>query len=93
MYVLGYLVGKFVFVLLSKVKDVVFLKDLWMCVEKDVVLVNLLILNCLIFGEGCWDILLFDDLYDSGVLVDVVCDVLCGYEKIGDIFVVMLMWR
>lgn len=79
--------------LLSKAKGAALLKDLRTRAEKDAVLTDTLILNRLIHGEGRWDTLLLDDLYDSGASVDAACDALRAYEKIGDIFVATLTWR
>jgi len=92
-HALGRLVGKPVFALLSKAKGAALLKNLRTRAEKDAVLANTLILNRLIPGEGRWDTLLLDDLYDSGASVDAACDALRAYEKIGDIFVATLTWR
>lgn len=92
-HALGHLVGKPVFALLSKAKGAALLKNLRTRAEKDAVLTNTLILNRLIPGEGRWDTLLLDDLYDSGASVDAACDALRRYEKIGDIFVATLTWR
>jgi predicted amidophosphoribosyltransferase len=46
-----------------------------------------------IAGDGCWNVLLVDDLFDTGASMDAACALLRTYHKIGKIFVAALTWK
>lgn len=46
-----------------------------------------------IAGEGRWNVLLVDDLYDSGASMEAACAALRTYPKIDRIFVAALTWK
>lgn len=79
--------------LLSKSVGKYPLKDLSRRADKDAALAGLLKLHRLVAGPGGWNILLLDDLYDSGASLDAATDVLRTYEKIHEIYVATLTWR
>lgn len=61
--------------------------------EKVQALMGTLSLNRRIQNEGKWNVLLVDDLYQSGASLEAACAVLRTYEKIGQIYVAALTWR
>jgi predicted amidophosphoribosyltransferase len=61
--------------------------------EKIAALAGTLTLNPVIETEGTWNVLLVDDLYQSGASMEAACAVLRNYEKIGKIYVAALTWR
>lgn len=46
-----------------------------------------------ISGQGRWNVLLVDDLYDSGASMEAACAKLRTYHKIEKIFVAALTWK
>ncbi|PIG08783.1 hypothetical protein [Comamonas sp. 26] len=44
-------------------------------------------------GQGRWDVLLVDDLYDSGASMHAACTALRRHPKIADIYVAALTWK
>lgn len=44
-------------------------------------------------SEGRWNVLLLDDLFDSGASMEAACKALRGYRKILKIYVVALTWK
>lgn len=46
-----------------------------------------------ITNEGCWNVLLIDDLFDTGASMEVACTTLRSYPKIAKIFVAALTWK
>jgi predicted amidophosphoribosyltransferase len=46
-----------------------------------------------IAGDGRWNLLLVDDLFDSGASMEAACAKLRTYNKIGKIFVAALTWK
>ncbi len=46
-----------------------------------------------ITNDGCWNVLVVDDLFDTGATLEAVCQQLTSYEKVGKIFVATLTWK
>ena len=46
-----------------------------------------------IAGEGKWNALLLDDLFDSGASMEAACSLLKTYAKIDKVFAVALTWK
>lgn len=46
-----------------------------------------------IAGQGRWNVLLVDDLFDSGASMEAACATLRTYHKIDKIFVAALTWK
>ncbi len=69
------------------------LKDMSSREEKDQALAGKITLNKGISNVGKWNVLLIDDLYDTGASMEAACAVLRTYEKINQIFVVALTWK
>jgi len=44
-------------------------------------------------GNGPWNALIIDDLYDTGATLEVACSALKGYPKIKSIFVATFTWK
>lgn len=44
-------------------------------------------------NEGRWDVLLVDDLYDSGASMEAACRALRGYRKVNRIYAAALTWK
>lgn len=44
-------------------------------------------------NEGRWNVLLVDDLYDSGASMQAACTALRGYRKVNKIYVAALTWK
>ncbi|PHS38998.1 MAG: hypothetical protein COA91_06625 [Robiginitomaculum sp.] len=44
-------------------------------------------------GNGPWNVLIIDDLYDTGATLEVACSALKGYPKIKPIFVATFTWK
>lgn len=44
-------------------------------------------------NEGRWNVLLVDDLYDSGASMEAACNALRGYAKVDKIYVAALTWK
>jgi len=43
--------------------------------------------------DGRWNVLVVDDLFDSGASMDAACAVLRKYPKVGKIYVAALTWK
>lgn len=50
-------------------------------------------LNDGITNTGLWNVLVLDDLYDSGASLEAVCAVLGSYSKVKNIYVAALTWK
>lgn len=44
-------------------------------------------------AEGRWDVLLLDDLHDSGASMESACKALQGYRKVNKIYAAALTWK
>ncbi|HEY4356873.1 MAG TPA: hypothetical protein VGN16_14075 [Acidobacteriaceae bacterium] len=69
------------------------LKDLHSRAEKDAALAGRFTLNECITNDGRWDVLLLDDLFDTGATMDAVCQALRTYRKINRIYVAAITWK
>jgi predicted amidophosphoribosyltransferase len=69
------------------------LKDLKTREEKVEALQGRLFLNDAITGIGPYNVLLLDDLYESGASAEAACATLRQYPKIGRIYFAALTWR
>lgn len=56
-------------------------------------LVGRLQLNQTIEGEGRYNTLVIDDIYDSGASLEATCEILRKYAKIKNIYVLTLTWK
>lgn len=69
------------------------LKNLHTRAEKDAALAGRISINECIGGEGRWNALLLDDLFDTGATMDAVCQALRGYRKINHIYAATITWK
>lgn len=69
------------------------LKDLRTKVEKIETIGDGFSVNDEIEGNGPWDVLLVDDLFDTGASMEAACTVLRTYPKVRRIYVTALTWR
>ena len=69
------------------------LKDLKTKAEKVAALADRFSINDQINGEGKWNVLVIDDLFDSGASMETVCVALETYNKIDKIYVAVLTWK
>lgn len=91
---LGRIIGKPVFSdLLRKAPTGKSLKDLHSKAEKVAAIGASFSVNDEIKSAGCWNVLVVDDLFDSGASMDAACAVLREYPKVGRIYVAALTWK
>ncbi|KQO79555.1 ComF family protein [Rhizobium sp. Leaf262] len=69
------------------------LKNLNTKAEKDAALAGRFSINDQISGDGSWNALLLDDLYDTGATMDAVCKTLKTYPKIARVYAVAVTWK
>ena len=69
------------------------LKDLATKAEKLEVAGKSFSVHDLIEGDGPWNALLVDDLYDTGASLEGACTALRGYRKIKRLYVAALTWK
>lgn len=69
------------------------LKDLRTKVEKIERIGDSISVNDEIEGNGPWNVLLVDDLFDTGASMEAACMVLRAYPKVRRIYVTALTWR
>lgn len=69
------------------------LKNLHSRKEKDEALQGRFSINPCITNEGRWDVLLLDDLYDTGATMEAVCNALRTYNKINLVYVATITWK
>lgn len=69
------------------------LKNLGSKAEKVAALEGRFSLKDTIKGEGRWNALVIDDLFDTGASMEAVCATLRTYPKIAKIFVATLTWK
>jgi len=89
---LGQLVNKPVFESLIKAPGGPALKDLQTKAEKLEALYHRIRVVDRI-NDGRWNVLLVDDLYDSGASMEAACNALRGYHKVSKIYVAALTWK
>lgn len=46
-----------------------------------------------LINDGRWNVLLVDDLYDSGASMEAACNALRGYHKVNKIYAAALTWK
>ncbi|MGF6206658.1 ComF family protein [Pseudomonas frederiksbergensis] len=91
---LGRIIGRPVFSdLLRKTATGQSLKDLHSKAEKVAAIGASFSVNDEITKAGCWNVLIVDDLFDSGASMDAACAVLRKYPKVGNIYVTALTWK
>ena len=69
------------------------LKNLASKAEKKAALSGRFRIDDTIKGDGKWNVLLIDDLFDSGASMEAACSALRSYAKISKIFVAALTWK
>ncbi|UAN62512.1 ComF family protein [Serratia sp. JSRIV006] len=79
--------------LLLKAPGGVSLKNLHTKEEKVEAIGNSFSVNPIITNQGCWNVLVIDDLYHTGASMEAACAALRGYNKINNIYVATLTWR
>lgn len=91
---LGKIVGKPVFHdLLRKAPNGKSLKDLHTKEEKvEAIGDSISVVDC-IKGDGPWNVLVVDDLFDTGASMEAACKVLRAYPKVAAIYVAALTWK
>lgn len=91
---LGQLVAAPVFTdLLRKAANGKSLKNLGSKAEKVEAIGDSFSINDQIEGDGPWNVLVIDDLYDTGASMEAACKVLRAYPKVKDIYVAALTWK
>lgn len=79
--------------ILHKTKNGTSLKDLQTREEKESVLADSFSFYDDIQNNGCWNVLLIDDLFDTGATMEAACKVLSSYPKVKNIYVAALTWK
>lgn len=69
------------------------LKNLSTREEKDAALNGRFSINPMITNEGSWNVLLLDDLFDTGATMDAVARTLKTYKKIGKVYAASVTWK
>jgi len=69
------------------------LKDLQTKEEKIQAIGNGFSVEDRIDGQGPWNVLLIDDLFDTGASMEAACRALRGYKKVSLIYVAALTWK
>lgn len=69
------------------------LKDMKSKEDKAVALQGRFLIKDGIANQGRWNVLLVDDLFDTGALMEAACTVLRGYCKINKVYVTALTWK
>lgn len=69
------------------------LKDLHTKEEKLKAIGNSFSVEDRIVGDGPWNVLLVDDLFDTGASMEAACKALRGYKKVKQIYVAALTWK
>lgn len=89
---LGRKVNTPVFESLTKMPGGPALKDLHTKEEKVASLAKrIAVVDCI--NEGRWNVLLVDDLYDSGASMEAACNALRKYAKVDNVYVAALTWK
>ncbi|WP_039056652.1 ComF family protein [Enterobacter sp. Bisph1] len=61
--------------------------------QKVAALANRFYVNPVISKQGCWNVLLIDDIYHTGASMEAACATLRDYNRVNKIFVAALTWR
>lgn len=69
------------------------LKDLKTKDEKTVAIGDGFSINPAITNEGKWNVLLVDDLFDTGASAEAACKALGSYAKVGGIYLATMTWK
>lgn len=69
------------------------LKDLKTKQEKTEAIGDGFSINPEITNEGKWNVLLVDDLFDTGASAEAACKALSSYQKVGGIYLATMTWR
>lgn len=69
------------------------LKNLHTREEKDAALEGRFSINPSITNEGRWNVLLLDDLFDTGATMDAGCRTLRTYKKIDRVYAASITWK
>lgn len=78
--------------LIVKTKETPAMKDISIREEKIEILMDAFIVND-VLNEGLYDVLIIDDLFDTGSTLEAATNVLRGYNKIRNIYVVTVTRR
>ncbi len=79
--------------LLRKLGNGTSLKDLRSKEEKVEAIGDSFSINDRIRGDGPWNVLVVDDLFDTGASMEAACKVLRAYKKVKYIYVAALTWK
>lgn len=79
--------------LLLKAPGGVSLKNLSSKAEKIEAIGDSFSVHDAIDNQGCWNVLVIDDLYHTGASMEAACAALSGYAKVGNIYVAAVTWR
>jgi len=90
---LGKLVNKPVIESLAKAVGGQSLKDLHSKEEKMAAIGDSFSIVDSITNEGRWNVLMIDDLFDTGASMEAACKALRGYAKVNRIYVAALTWK
>lgn len=90
---IGKMTGKPVFIELLLKQTGQSLKDLHGKDEKLATLKDRMRIVSGITNEGRWNVMLIDDLFDSGASMEAACATLRTYPKVGRVYAVALTWK
>lgn len=79
--------------ILKKAPGKIQLKNIQAREEKVAALENLITFSDGISGQGKWNALVVDDVFDTGATLEAICEALQGYEKINKIYVATITWK
>lgn len=79
--------------ILQKLPNGTKLKDLHSKEEKLNAIGGTLSINDEITNEGKWNVLIVDDLFDTGASMEAACEVLKTYSKVNNIYVATFTWK